>query len=70
MIEMTEVAMLPLPTDLIFWLAIPGLAFVLVFAWLALFTLKKQRVDLNLSGLGITLSLSGGQRRSNSALKE
>lgn len=46
-----------LPTDLLFWLVIPGLFLVLVFVWLLLISLGRKDVRLSLKGLGVSVNL-------------
>lgn len=50
-----------LPSDLTFWLLIPGLVVVLLFAWLIYLGRGKRSTAIALSGLGITLSISSVQ---------
>lgn len=50
-----------LPSDLTFWLLIPGLVAVLLFAWLIYLGRGKRTTAISLSGLGITLSINSAQ---------
>lgn len=50
-----------LPSDLAFWLLIPGLMLVLLFAWLIYLGRGKRTTAISLSGLGITLSINSAQ---------
>lgn len=51
-----------LPSDLAFWLLIPGLTLVLLFAWLIYLGRGKRTTAISLSGLGITLSINSAQK--------
>lgn len=50
-----------LPSDLAFWLLIPGLLLILLFAWLIYLGRGKRTTAISLSGLGITVSINSAQ---------
>lgn len=50
-----------LPSDLAFWLLIPGLMLILLFTWLIYLGRGKRTTVISLSGLGITLSINSTQ---------
>lgn len=49
------------PSDLAFWLLIPGLVTVMLFAWLIYLGRGKRTTVISMSGLGITLSINSAQ---------
>lgn len=49
---------LNLPTDLIFWLFVPGLLACLVFSWLIYLSRDRRHSVVRIRGLGISLSIS------------
>lgn len=46
-----------LPSELAFWLFIPGLLLVLLFAWLIFAFRGSRKTRLTISGLGLSLSI-------------
>lgn len=47
-----------LPSDLLFWILVPVLFFVLFFAWLVYLGRGKRTTNLRLSGLGVSVTIS------------
>lgn len=47
-----------LPTDLLFWIFIPGLLLVLFFAWLIYLGRGRRATSFSLTALGITFAVS------------
>lgn len=46
-----------LPSELAFWLFVPGLLLVLLFAWLIFAFRGSRTTRFNLSGLGLSLTI-------------
>lgn len=46
-----------MPTDIAFWIAIPGAFIVLFFAWLMYIGRGRRATKFTLSGMGISVSI-------------
>lgn len=51
-----------LPNDLVFWLVIPALLLVLLFAWLIFISRGARSTRISLSGLGISLTIDSAKQ--------